>query len=83
MFWCPSFLPCGPCLSLGTLFDVRVLFAQEFQDRMLQSVAQIGDAVDPLAHAAKEVPENIGHRVSKVDTSREIKIEKKNSISKS
>lgn len=31
---------------------------------MLQSVAQIGDAIDPLASAAKDSPESIGHRVS-------------------
>ena len=37
---------------------------KEFQDRMLQSVAQIRDAIDPLASAAKDTPESIGHRVS-------------------
>jgi hypothetical protein len=31
---------------------------------MLQSVAQIRDAIDPLASAAKDTPESIGHRVS-------------------
>ena len=30
---------------------------------MLQSVAQIRDAIDPLASAAKDTPESIGHRV--------------------
>lgn len=44
-------------------------FLKEFQDRMLQSVAQIGDAINPLASAAKDTPENIGHRVKIISLS--------------
>lgn len=48
---------------------VNVFCHQGFQEQMMQNLSQMTDVIDPLATAAKSEPENIGHRVCKLNKS--------------
>lgn len=54
---------------MGKCNFVDVFCHQGFQEQMMQNLSQMTDVIDPLATAAKSEPENIGHRVCKLNKS--------------